>query len=126
MLFLLNDVVLSLDLCDATPPLEAKRFRALTLGSVLRLGAEMFSQQPLLHREDGERARKLALLIVAKHPDVNAALFVAPRRGCGPEQVVSRLAQVSVDIMGALQARFSQGELTPVTADREVWRRMAA
>ena len=126
MLFLLNDVVLSLDLCDGAPPIEAKRFRALTLGSVLRLGAEMFSQQPLMHREDVERANKLALLIVAKHPDVNAALFVAPRRGCGPDQVVSRLAQVSVDIMGALQARFRQGELTPVAADREVWRRMAA
>ena len=126
MLFLLNDVVLSLDPSDATPPLEAKRFRALTLSSVLRLGAEMFSQQPLLHREDVERANKLAMLIVAKHPDVNAALFVAPRRGCGPDQVVSRLAQVSVDIMGALQARFRQGELTPVAADREVWRRMAA
>ncbi len=126
MLFLLNDVVLSFDHRDATPPLEAKRFRALTLGSVLRLGSEMFSIQPLLHREDPERARKLAMLIMAKHPEVNAALFVAPRQGCTPDTVVSRLAQVSIEIMGALQLRHSHGELTPVAADREVWRRMAA
>ena len=126
MLFLLNDVVLSFDHRDATPPLEAKRFRALTLRSVLRLGSEMFSEEPLLHHDDPERARKLAMLILAKHPEVNAALFVAPRRGCGPEQVVSRLAQVSIDVMGALHTRYSHGELTPVAADREVWRRMAA
>lgn len=126
MLFLLNDVVLSFDHRDATPPLEAKRFRALTLGSVLRLGSEMFSMQPMLHREDPERARKLAMLIMAKHPEVNAALFVAPRHGCTPEAVVSRLAQVSIEVMGVLQARHRDGELTPVSADREVWRRMAA
>lgn len=126
MMFLLNDVVLSFDHRDATPPLEAQRFRALNLASVLRLGAEMFSEQPLLHREDGERAKKLAMLIMAKHPEVNAALFVAPRLGCGPDQVVSRLAQISLEIMGALHARHSEGDLTPVAADREVWRRMAA
>ena len=126
MLFLLNDVVLDFDHRDATPPLEARRFRALTLGSVLRLGSEMFAEQPLLHREDPERASKLAMLVMAKHPDVNAALFVAPRRGCGPEQVVSRLAQVSIDVMGQLLTRYADGELTPVAADREVWRRMAA
>ena len=126
MLFLLNDGVLNFDHRGVTPPMEARRFRALTLRSVLRLGSEMFAEQPLLHREDPERARKLAMLILAKHPDVNAALFVAPRRGCAAEQVVSRLAQVSVDVMGLLQTRYSHGELTPVAADREVWRRMAA
>jgi hypothetical protein len=125
MFFLLNDVVLRLE-AGAAIPLEAKRFRALNLSSVLRLGAEMFSEQPLLQREDPERAGRLACLIMAKHPDVNAALFVATRRGCPPEQVVSRVAQVSVDVMAALHQRHAHGELTPVAADREVWRRMAA
>lgn len=126
MHFLLNDVVLNLDPGKLAPPLEAERFRSLSLSSVLRLGAELFSQQPLLQRDDPERACRLAALILAKHPDVNAALFVAPRAGCAPEQVVSRVAQVSTEIMAALHRRHSQGDLTPVAADREVWRRMAA
>ena len=126
MLFLLNDVVLSLEMASFAPPLEAQRFRALNLSSVLRLGAEMFAEQPLLQKDDPERAGRLAALIVAKHPDVNAALFVAPRRGCDPSQVVSRVAQISLEVMTTLEDRHTLGQLTPVAADREVWRRMAA
>lgn len=126
MLFLLNDVVLTLEPSRTVPPMEARRFRALTLASVLKLGSEMFAEAPLLHREDPECARRLATLIASKNPEVNAALFAAPRRGCPTDQVVARLAQVSLDVMGALRARFDDGALTPVAADREVWRRMAA
>ena len=126
MLFLMNDAVLQLDGSDAPPPLPPSRLNALSLSHVLKLGAELYSQRPLLHREDPERARRLALLVRAKAPEVNAALFVAPTAGCLPEAVISRVAEVSIEIMAGLQSLERQGALNPVTADREVWRRLAA
>ena len=126
MLFLLNDVVLELDLRSFTPPVEPARFRALSFPFVMKLGTELFAQSPSMHRYQPERARRLALLIAAKEPQVNAALFAAPSHGCKPEQVASRYAQISVDVMAALYAREREGALTPADADRQVWRRMAA
>ena len=93
---------------------------------MLKLGAELFSERPLLHREDPARARRLALLILSKAPSVNAAQFTAPAAGCAPETVMSRVAEVSLEIMVSLRAQSARGALTPVAADREVWRRMAA
>src|SRR5579875_63245 len=126
MLFLLNDAVLDLDPRSFSVPLEPAKFQALSFPFVMKLGAELFAQSPLLHRQQPERARRLALLIAAKEPQVNAALFAAPARNCAPEQVASRYAQVSVEVMAALYARDREGSLTPADADRQVWRRMAA
>lgn len=126
MLFLLNDTVLDLDLADFAAPLDAGRLRALSLPDVMRLGAEMFAQSPLMHRQEPDRAGRLAMLIAAKHPDVNAALFVAPERGCRPDLVATNIAQVSFEVMAALCARARDGSLTPAEADKQVWRRMAA
>ena len=123
MMFLMNDVVLELG--DAPPP-PVHRLRALTLGHVLKLGAEMYSAEPLLHRDDPARARRLALLIASKSPEVNAALFSAPARGCPVEAVGARLATVAFEILAVLKARADEGSMTPAFADREVWRRMAA
>lgn len=126
MLFLMNDAVLDLGGSQAPPPLAPERLRALSLAHVLKLGAELFSERPLLHREDPARARRLALLVLSKAPEVNAALFSAPAAGCPPEAVSSRLATLSIDVMAALLNQERRGALTPVSADREVWRRMAA
>ena len=123
MMFLMNDAVLELG--GAEPP-PAGRLRALSLGHVLKLGAELYSADPLLHRNDPVRAGRLAMLIRAKSPDVNAALFSAPARGCPAEAVATRVAAVSLEILGGLRARAAEGALTPASADREVWRRMAA
>jgi hypothetical protein len=126
MLFLLNDRILDLNLQRFDPPLNIGRFRALSLSFVVKLGQEMFAEHPLLHREDQERATRLALLIALKSPDVNAALFVAPRTACRPDEVATRFASLSLEVMANLYARDRDGGLTPVAADREVWRRMAA
>lgn len=126
MLFLMNDAVLDIGGPGAPAAPPAARLRALTLAHVLKLGAELYAERPLLHRDDPERARRLAVLLAAKAPEVNAALFVAPAAGCKPEAVTSRVAHVTLDVMGALQALTRAGALTPVTADREVWRRLAA
>lgn len=126
MLFLLNDVVLTFDAADLTPPMAADRFAKLSLNYVGELGKELFAEEPLLHHKDLDRAQRLAALILAKAPDVNAALFIAPGRGCRVEDVQVRYAQLSFEVMGALLQRQKAGALTNLEADRQVWRRLAA
>lgn len=126
MLFLLNDRLFDLNPRSIEAPLDPVRFHALTLSYVIKLGQEMFAENPLLQRDDEERARRLALLIITKAPHVNAALFSAPSKGCRPDQVATRFASLDIEVMGTLYAREREGQLNPVTADREVWRRMAA
>jgi hypothetical protein len=126
MLFLMNEVVLNLDTLDLTPPVAARRFARLSLPFVTQLGAEMFSEEPLLHRVAPDRAMRLAALIVAKQPDINAALFIAPARGCPVNQVQSRFCAIGFEVMGLLYERQRNGALTTLEADRQVWRRLAA
>jgi hypothetical protein len=126
VLFLVNDAVFDFDVRDLAPPLEAARFEAVSLGYVIQLGKELFSEEPLLHRVAPERARRLAALLALKQPDINAALFVAPARGCPPEQVTARFCNLSIEVMAQLHAQNQRGALDAVTADREVWRRLAA
>ena len=126
MLFLLNDVVFEFDARSLAPPLDAGRFRALSLNYVIELGRELFSEEPLLHRTQPERARRLALLMALKQPEINAALFVAPARSCPSEQVAVRFCNLGIEVMAGLHARNEAGALDAVTADREVWRRLAA
>jgi len=126
MLFLMNDVILSFDAEELTPPVTRDRFAKLSLNSVLDLGRELFSEEPLLQHKDIERAQRLAALIIAKAPDVNGALFVAPSRGCRVEDVQVRYVQLGLDVMGALMHRQNAGALTNAEADRQVWQRLAA
>jgi hypothetical protein len=124
MMFLLNDTVLTLD--SVQPPLDPVRFRALSLDFVLKLGTEAFADRPLLHKTDPVMARRLASLIVAKAPEANAALFVAPSVHCNPDHVLSRVASLSIEVMADLYGRQARQGLTTVVADTIVWRRMAA
>ena len=126
MYFLLNDTLFELDERNLVSPLDARRFASLPLSYVIQLGQEMFAEDPLLARNWPERARRLAMLLAMKHPGVNAALFVAPARGCRPEQVGARFAELSIEVLAALHAKQNAGVLDAVSADREVWRRLAA
>lgn len=126
MQFLLNDTLIDLDVRTYTPPVRADRFAALSLEFVTRLGQELYAEEPLLHRAAPERARRLIALILSKAPDVNAALFVAPARGCKPETVAVRYAELDVRSLADLYARHAAGKLDAEVADRQVWRRMAA
>ena len=125
MYFLLNDVVLSLELQLMTPPMIARRFSALTLDCVQRLGRELFAEEPRLQHRRLERARRLASLIVSKAPEVNGALFVAPSKGCNPDRVAVRLASLDMPVLAQLYKDQQAGRLTPSTADRLVWARAA-
>ena len=125
MLFLLNDVVLNLD-AMAAPPLNTRSLEALSQHALTRLGQELYAERPLIHREDVARASRLALLIAAKTPEINAALFAAPAKGCSPEAVAVRYASLSIDAMATLFTQQQRGALTPLFADNQVWRRLAA
>ena len=126
MFFLLNDVVLSLELQLLTPPMMARRFSALSLQSVERLGCEIFAEEPRLQHRAAERAKKLATLIVSKAPEVNAALFVAPSRGCMAKEVAARFAQLDVGVLVKLYQDQQSGRLNAAIADEMVWSRAAA
>ncbi len=126
MLFLLNDIILSLELQVLTPPIMAQRFAALTLSSVQDLGREMFAEDPRLQHHQTDAARKLASLIVSKSPEVNAALFVAPMGRCRPDSVAVRLASLDMQLLAQLNYKQQSGELTAAVADRYVWARAAA
>ena len=124
MLFLLNDVVFDLDeACPATPA-DTRRFEKLSFDYVLELGCELFAENPLLHRNDPQRARRLAWLIAERSPDVNAALFAAPAVACDPDLVEPRFCALPDAVMRQLQAKGRR--LDAVAADRAVWNRMAA
>jgi hypothetical protein len=126
MLFLMNNFVLQLDEADEAPPRIAEQFRVLNLDAVSRLGAELFSAQPVLPASAPMRAKRLALMIQSKAPSINAALFVSPGIGAPPEQISVRYADVSFEVMALLYDRQSVGILTTLEADRLVWRRLAA
>ncbi len=126
MMFLLNDVILKLEGDELNPPLNPSQFNSLRADTVSALGAELFAADPLLHLNSPERARRLAALIVLKTPEINAALFLAPSKNCTPGQVSCRYAQLGFEVMSGLYSRQQEGALTTVTADREVWRRLAA
>ena len=126
MLFLMNDVVLSLDAADLAPPLTPVQLGALNLQAVSRLGQELFSEEPLLQRKSIERAHRLAALIVYMQPEVNAGLFVALARGVPHQDVAVRFASLGLEMMASLYARQKAGVLTNIDADKAVWQRFAA
>lgn len=126
MLFLLNDVVLNLSGMQITPKVASRRFKELPFNIVSKLGQELYAEDPLLHFDRPERAKRLATLIIAKAPAINAALFVAPAYGCAPEDVSMRYANVAFEVMALLSSRQDEGALDTVCADRQVWRRLAA
>jgi hypothetical protein len=124
--FLVNDTLFELDERNLVSPLDARRFQSLTLSFVTQLGQELFAEEPLLTLNAPERARRLAMLLAMKQPGLNAALFVAPARGCRPDQVGVRFAELGLDVLAGLYARQEEGSLNALSADRDVWRRLAA
>lgn len=126
MQFLLNNVVLHLDALRPVPRMSGRHFRALPFNVVSRLGQELFAEDPLLPYRSPERAARLASLIMAKAPAINAAQFIAPAFDCRPGDVTLRYANVAFEVMASLKQRQEQGEVDAIWIDRQVWRRLAA
>jgi hypothetical protein len=57
---------------------------------------------------------------------INAALFLAPHENCSPNDVTVRFVACEFEVMADLWNLQRAGELGPLTADRRVWRRLAA
>lgn len=126
MLFLMNDAVFDLDEASPVTSADARRFEKLGFDYLMELGCELFAEDPLLHRNDPERARRLAWLIHTRSPEINAALFAAPETDCDPALVEPRFCALPDTVMRQLKARDGKGRLDAVAADRAVWGRMAA
>ena len=126
MLFLLNDVVFRLDGVSADVRLSGEGFRKLEFPAVLRMGQELFADEPLLPRTSPAKAQRLGALIQAKAPMINAALFITPCAGCAPHEVTVRFVAAQFEVMAELFNLQRAGELDTVAADRRVWRRLAA
>jgi hypothetical protein len=126
MLFLLNDVVFDLDEATPVTPADARRFEKLGFDYVLELGCELFAEDPMLHRTDPGRARRLAWLIADRSPEINAARFAAPDANCDPDLVEPRFCALPEPVISQLGRRGKKGQLDAVAADRAVWNRMAA
>ncbi len=126
MLFLLNDVVFDLDEACPVTAIDARRFEKLGLDYVLEMACELFAEDPLMHRNDPVRARRLAWLIADRSPGLNAAMFAAPAVDCAPELVEPRFCSLPAMVMRQLKARAAKGKLDAVAADHAVWGRMAA
>lgn len=126
MLFLLNDVVFDLDEATPVTPADARRFEKLGFDYVLELGCELFAEDPMLHRTDPGRARRLAWLIADRSPGINAALFAAPEADCDPDLVEPRFCALPEAVISQLGRQEKRGRLDAVAADKAVWNRMAA
>ncbi len=126
VLFLLNDAVFDLAEGLAVDPVDERRFARLGFDYVVELGCELFAENPMLHRDEPERARRLAWLIASRNVGLNAALFAAPEADCAPELVEPRFAVLPDAVIRQLKSKASKGRLTPVAADKAVWGRMAA
>jgi hypothetical protein len=125
MHFLLNDVVFNLSEGNFSLPSADSSLTRLKMSEVTQLGSELFSANPNLPREDPTRSLRLIGLILSKVTTVNAALFVAPKKGCSPQQVTVRFAELSFPIITDLVHQQAQGNLTPAYANSQVWGRLA-
>ncbi len=126
MLFLINDSVFDLANAELSLPAAAYRYRRLSLEFIGSLGAELFSEDPRLAANDSERALRLAVMIAAAAPRINAAQFLAPTRRCPPRSVTIRFETVAPDVLVELYAKQKSGALTPWLIDSRVWGRLAA
>lgn len=126
MLFLMNDVVFDLNEASPVTSADARRFEKLGFDYLMELGCELFAEDPMMHRNDPESARRLAWLIHDRSPEVNAALFAAPETDCDPALVEPQFCALPVAVLDQLMTRGRKGKLDAVAADRAVWGRMAA
>lgn len=118
MLFLMNNVVFDLDQACPAPSHDIRRFACLDMDAVIRLGCELYAEEPLLHQKEPIRARRLAWLIAHRCEGVNAARFSAPKAGCAPLLVEPRFCALPEDILDSLKAR-DHSDATQ--ADSLVW-----
>lgn len=126
MLFLLNDCVLNLAGVVEDARAEGVPLQTMPVPRVTWLGQKLFAQAPRLPHTHPESARRLASLICAAAPSVNAALFLAPSAGCSPQVVTSRFADVDFEVIARLYSLQKTAPLSAALVHHQVWRQLAA
>ncbi len=126
MYFLLNDIILDIDPSRMMQPLDADRFTALSADYIAQLGKEMFAEDALVHRNNPERARRLAFLIHLKMPRINAAQFFVMAQNGDPEAVDASFKSLNEMVMDVMFGQQKSGQLDAMKVDQAVWQRMAA
>lgn len=125
MHFLLNDVVFNLSSGGFSLPPAEGSVAKLKMSEVTFLGAELFAANPSLPHDDPSRALRLIGLILSKVNSINAALFVAPVKGCPAKLVTVRYAELSFQIISDLANRQTHNDLTAAYVNSQVWARLA-
>ncbi|MFM8376098.1 MAG: hypothetical protein ACKN9P_08615 [Phenylobacterium sp.] len=123
MLFLMNDWVMQFDQKAMVEDLVNFNVRDITFPQVLVLGQELYAEEPQLHHRNPAQARKLAALVMAKQPEVNGVLFIAPHQGCNPRDVTVRYCAVAFDLMAQL-LRVQETQRNGSWANKEVWNKL--
>ncbi len=123
MLFLLNDMVLELEPSKLVRPTVAGHLAKLSIGQVSTLVREVFAQNPRMPASHLQLAKRAAVMLVMKNPDLNAALFLTPGRPCEPDDVSVRFATLGAEVMVQLKSLQDQGRLTPGAVNALVWSR---
>ncbi len=123
MLFLMNDWVMQFDQKALVEDLVGFNVRDITFPQVLVLGQELYAEEPQLHLRQPAQARKLAALVMAKQPEVNAVLFVPPHQGCNPRDVTVRYCAVAFDLLAQL-LKVQETQKNGAWANKEVWNKL--
>ncbi|MCA6287542.1 hypothetical protein [Phenylobacterium sp.] len=123
MLFLMNDWVMQYDQKAMLEDLIGYNLHEVTFPQVLVLGQELYAQDPQLHLGQPLQARKLAALVMAKQPAVNALLFIAPHQGCNPRDVRVRYCSVGYDLLAQL-LKLQEDKKSVGWANKEVWNKL--
>ena len=123
MLFLMNDWVMQFDQKALVEDLVGFNVRNITFPQVLVLGQELYAEEPQLHLRQPAQARKLAALVMAKQPEVNAVLFVPPHQGCNPRDVTVRYCAVAFDLLAQL-LKVQETQKNGAWANKEVWNKL--
>jgi hypothetical protein len=126
MLFLMNDVVFSLDGVVRNAQMGGTQVKKLSMPAIIRMGQELYAGAPLLQHTHPDQALRLSALISAKAPMINAALFVAPTYGCKADEVTVRFVSAQFEVMADLYNMYRDGRLSAVKVDRIIWQRLAA
>ena len=124
--YLINDRVLEIHTDQMMQPLETERFEALSLDYLVQLGKEMFAEDPMVHRNNPERARRLCYLVHLKLPRVNALSFFLPYEKCPAAAVIFEYKSIHTQVIDMLHTQQILGQLDINKVDQAVWGRMAA
>ena len=126
MLFLLNDVVLELEIAKLASPMISDHLAKLSMAQVTTLVREVFAANPRMPGGAPAVANRAAVMMALKDPQLNAALFLTPGRVCEPGDVTIRFANLAAEVMFQLKGIQDQGRLTPGTVNALVWSRAGA